>query len=109
MRDYIVLYRSFTGQHSNWEWIPEAGGHSQVTTQHGDIGATKTYERIPNQALLLDFFNQENNDPLTYYISINNIHYGFGEAWGRLFGANIVGGYDSLENVPTSDAFGALN
>jgi len=111
MRDYFVLWTRQT---------PDTGVRVFYADDPGTIGdpdadvylpSSKIYVRIPDQNLLLRFFNQDTGDATNNFVKMDSFTFRYHEAWGRIFGAHgpIPGGYQKLSDMPTSDAFGALH
>src|SRR4029077_11178042 len=108
MRDYIVLWRQRdTAQVNQVKWFADDPGSGN---DFGDpVPSVKTYVRVPDESLLLRWFNHDLEPYPSTSISENGVVFGWATMWGRQFGGNIIGGYDNLGAVPTSDAYGALH
>jgi len=107
MRDYIVLYRLFdSSKEQGFYWVTDDPGSQGEP--HDDGFSVKTYVRLPDQTLLASFFNHDLRPFVSNFVSIDGNHFAYGEAWGRIFGGDVVGGYSKVDLVPTSAAYGAI-
>jgi len=109
MRDYIVVWVRTDFPSNKHRWYADDPGGQNAPDPSPVYNGTKIFTRMPNQQMILDCFNRSADNPLDNYMQVTGTRYSFADGWKQLFGGDTEGGYLDLNDVPTSDAFGALH